>query len=484
MNSRNEFYIVVGGRILTTLVSLLSVRLLTSQLDASQVGLYYIIQTVIMLVSFALLNAISEYYNRNIHNSYESGAFFSSSIKLMLLRFSLVGVSIFPIVAVYYFFDYSEQIQLTQFLGIVVLSLIAGSSLVFLEALNIVEDRVYYTVVGLIQLLVGVLLALTLTHFIEGVALWWLVGIASSQLLFFPFVMHRIAKHSRQKPLSSEYVCFLSSSQRKKVLSFAIPVSIVLFLQWGQISSYRLILGENYTLDILGFVAVGVAVASAVFTAVEAISRQYLGPRFYREISKSEREDRALIWNDYAKIVIPIYVVTLFFTVFLSKEILVILVDSKFQLAWSFVMVGAFIEFFRASSYVVYTVTSSELQSKKAVLPYLSGFLVMAALLSISDLNQEPLFSMLIIAFSYAITFLVLYVEMKKMLPIVFPWKEVILPSVISLLFSLSLFFDVEFSLVFSLVKTAAFGLLYISIVFFLIKKVSKENRLLGLYRA
>ncbi len=471
MKRYNDFYIVIVGRVLSIIVSLLSFRLITTQLGVEEVGFYYILQTVITLLNFAVFSSISQYYYRTIYQENELGLLSITSKKVLAIRCILMLITIIPIVIVYYFFNYSEYSTFSSFYLIILISILGSNSLTFLEAINILEDRLFYTLVSLAQLVFGVFLAYYFTLYFSNSAKLWIFGVALSQCLLFPVVWVRLLKKAKNNDNIGPRTSCFSLQNSKNLLRFLIPISFILLLQWGQNTSYRLMLGEFYSIVIVAHVAMGVAISSSVFMAVETISGQYLLPKYYKSINGKSRMGRGLAWDRYADIVLPVYMVTLFFVTFLSKELLVLLVDQKFHSGWLFVIIGGGVEFFRTSSNIIYMVTTSEIRSSSAVMPYLIGFILMIALLNISHLNSSPINSMLLILSSYFVTCVFLFVKSRKMLDINFPCSSIVHAMLLSTVFCFSFLWDVEGSFISALIKLTLFGLIYLVLIYLLTRR-------------
>lgn len=468
IKARRNFYIVVIGRILSIAISLASVRFLTHILDVEEVGFYYILQTIIMLVSFSVLNPIGQYYNRYIYDAYHSGSLTSLSRKLLYLRVVLILSAVLPVSLIFYALSYSVYADYIEFVVTIVFCLLGGTTLVFLEALNVLEKRVYYTLVNLAQLLLGLACSYMLTIYYQPKAIYWLMGPVISQWIFLSFVFLRLKRES-DKNIEISDTKFLSFSNYKVVLKFVIPVSIILLLQWVQSSSYRMIFEHIYVVEIVGYVSIGFAVASSIFSAVEGIATQYLGPLFFKGIGNANCDtERGAVWNDYAEKIIPVYVITFFFVTCLGKDLLVLLVDDKFHDAWVFVIGGAVIELFRVMSNALYLVSTSEMNPNKALLPYVCGCVFMIATLLICGSKVTPDLSISFVSFSYMITFCILLLNMKNILKIKMPQGKVFLSIILSVVFFTALFFNVSDNGIFIVfIKVSIFGLLFLLINYF-----------------
>lgn len=204
----------------------------------------------------------------------------------------------------------------------------------------------------------------------------------------------------------------------RKVSYFIIPVTITLFLQWGQNTSYRFIIEAKYSIEVLAFIAVGFSVSGAIFSAVESLSSQYFNPIYMREITNATKEQRTKAWNNLANFMIPLYILLTVYIISLAPYLVKILVAQKFYDAYIYTMFGALIEFIRVMTNLAYMVSQSEVKTSTTILPYTIGFITTILTLYFIDLSENLWAIPVVLSFAYSIIFLILYINMKKLLPI------------------------------------------------------------------
>ncbi|MCG6202972.1 hypothetical protein, partial [Psychromonas antarctica] len=244
----------------------------------------------------------------------------------------------------------------------------------------------------------------------------WLYGVVIAQLLFvYPVYLNFSEKSDNPlRALKGK----LNNVYCKKILVFIIPITITLFLQWGQNSSYRIIIGDKYSVEILASIAVGFSVSGAIFNAVSSLAVQYFNPIYLRKITNSTKKCRVQAWNELADVMLPIYMCLMIFVICLSPYLLDILVAEKFKHVYLFVALGAVIEYFRVSSNVVYMVSQSEVRTTSTILPYMVGFIASILPLYFTDLTGNLWLIGVVLSFSYSLIFTLLYLNMKKILPV------------------------------------------------------------------
>ena len=70
--------------------------------------------------------------------------------------------------------------------------------------------------------------------------------------------------------------------------------------------SYRFIIDYKYSTEVLGYIAVGFGVSSAVFGSLEAIAMQYFNPIFLKDIldaQKTKEQKHGIRWQVYSTII-------------------------------------------------------------------------------------------------------------------------------------------------------------------------------------
>lgn len=473
MTKNREFVIVISSRLLAIFVSLLSMKVISTVLEVDEVGVYYLVNTFFTLLCFSFFNPFGSYFNRMTYKDKIEGNI-KKSVKSMLFFRVFMTLAMIPfIVLFFYYFENDFSFNAVEFSLIILLLIFSSLVLVYLESINILGGRVFYSISNSLMLMFGLFLSSSLLFFFDATAIYWFVGVAFSQLLFLFFIYRKLLKYN--PTLRCGNTQSFSWKNRRSIIGFSAPISLVILTQWFQSSSYRLYFAEVYTLDVVASISVGMAVASASFVAIESICYQYLSPQYFRCIDSSSSRFRSNVWNDYAKLVLPIYVITFVFIFSCSKELLLILTDNKFVSAIPFVMMGAVIELFRVSSNLLLLVCQSEMDTKFAVKPYVSGSVLLILIYLLWIPNSEPNVAFFGILFSYILTFFLLLGSSKKSLDILIPTRLMLQAGLISSVFLSSFIFPVN-SFISSLGKISIYGLLYIIVVYFLVRVSSRGN--------
>ncbi|MFY4818019.1 lipopolysaccharide biosynthesis protein [Aliarcobacter butzleri] len=398
------------------IIMLVSIKILTTLLSEEEVGNYYLLITILTLFNFAFLNPLGQYYGRHLIHWEHNKNLLNATNVLLFLRVSAIVFSLFVAFGVYEILGYDKYYNLTDFLLFIFISLIAGTHGVLVGAVNSLGNRVKFTIYMVSTLVVGLILSFVIVQFVDKSGMGWLYGLAISQLIFSIGLYKFVVKNNDfsiqriKSAFEKDYI--------KKIAIFIIPVTVTLFLQWGQNQSYRFIIEAKYSLEVLAFIGVGLAVSAAIFSAVESLATQFYHPIYLRKITHTSKKDRAKVWNELASYMIPIYLILAVYVMILSPYLTKLLVSSKFYEAYIYAMFGAMIEFFRVITNLVYTVSQSEVKTNTTILPYTIGFVLTISSLYFFDMSEKLWMIPLFVGLANGVIFLLLFKNMKKLLDI------------------------------------------------------------------
>lgn len=470
---KKELFILLVGKVLQVSIALISIKLITTYLSTEEVGKYYLLIALISLFSFTLMNPLGQYFSRHILFWSNHGNLKNATNVLIVLRVLGTIIAIFFSAFIYTWLDYEQYYNLGEFLLFIFLSLIAGIQLVFISSVNLLGNRLFFVKYLITTLLLGLLISTLIVFFIDRSGMGWLYGILLSQItvLFFTYrYLTRKQSFDFRKVRSK-----LNKGYIRSVVIFVIPVALTLFLQWGQIQSYRFIVEYKYTLEVLGFIAVGLAIVSAIFSAIESLMTQYYNPIFLKRITGASMQERTKAWNYVANQMIPFYILLAFFVIFLAPYLVRVLSSEKFVEAYVFVMIGVGIEFFRVLTNIVYMVSQSELNTQKTIFPYFIGFITSLFILLWSDLEGYLWGIPLILAISYMVVFMIMFFSMRKLLKIKINLKVIFFSILVSIPFSLTTFIEKNIGMIESLFALLVFSLYLLIAGYFIYKRINKE---------
>lgn len=453
------------GKICQVFISIATIKVITQNFDKDEVGQYYLLLTLLAFFNFLFFNHIGQYYNRFVIYFRERKELASISFLMFIIRIFLALLSLSFACAGYFLFDWAEYFELKDFLLLIFFSLVSSVSLVFLNALNIVGDSLVFAKITVATLIFGFLCSLTFISLWHN-PIYWLFGVAVSQFLSLFFIYKYLVKGERL----SKIAIFrrFNRAHFKKALVFCFPVMITLFLQWGQNSGYRLLIESKYTVSILGAIAVGMALSSSIFTAIESITNQIFLPSYTQKITSGDQFERAEAWNLVAKKIIPIYVSLLMFVIGMSPFIANVLVSSDFRDIYIFAVVGAFFEFFRVISNLIYLVSQSELNTKVTIIPYVIGLFLSSFCITFFDFSGKEFLIVIVLAFAYLYICFHFYFIMKRLLCIKLPFTDGFFSLLLSSPLLLGLLIDKSMSFFSSFTLVVFFGMYWLLVNYYI----------------
>jgi O-antigen/teichoic acid export membrane protein len=380
--------LLILGRILQVFLSLLALRVITTVFSIGEVGNYYLLVSIGFFFSYILLSPVAVYFGRHLIEWDKK-----KNLLNMLIAFCLyvVGSSVVALIIafiVYDILDYQDKFGLTEFLMLTILTvLISTVHRNVLSGINILGHRGIFVVSMLITLTVGLLSSISIITFYEPKAINWIFGVILSELITFYFILKYFISGYRLN--LKEFLLNINRLDLRHVYSFCLPIFGTNILLWSQLYLYRIIVDDKYGADVLGVIAVSLAVTTAIFSAIENILIQYYYPIFLKEIHDSTKHARTRAWNRMAKKVIPIYFLTVFFMLAMSKSLIGILVDEKFHYAYVFTLVAVGLEFFRVMTNLLNYALQTEYKTKLAIMPYLTGVMFTLTSLIFIDFSQN-----------------------------------------------------------------------------------------------
>ena len=471
-----DLIIIITGRVLQIIIMLVSIRLLTTFLTPTEVGNYYIVLAILAFFNLVLLNPSGMYFSRHLLQWKKSKNILNALVIfigwILIVAILSIPISIF----IYNFLDYNSKFNLNLFIVYIFLAiLISTIHRNIMGGTNILGYRKEFVIFLISTLILGLICSITIVYFYDSLALFWLIGVVLSESLMI-FIIFKFFIQNNSLSINKIKISF-TKERIKNILKFSLPIGLTTFLMWGQNTAYRFLIDYQYSAEILGMIAVGLSVASAVFGAIESISMQYFSPIFLKKILDASKEQRANAWNHMAKQIVPIYILAAIFTISMSEVLINILIDNKFHDSYIYTMIGVSIEFFRVMTNLLNSVSQSEYKTTYTIKPYLVGFIISLGLLSISNFNANYFMIPVVLGFAYLIVYIYMYINMKKLLNIQYNinlFKILLL----SIPFSLIYFIDIiNNNILFNLIVISIFGLYFLFTIWFVYKQNMEGNK-------
>ena len=426
-----DVIILALGKVTQVAISLASIRIMTEWLSEKEISNYYLLISLVSLFGFVLYNSFGQYYARFLLEWKRRSVLKLITISFIWYRLYTVPLVLFISWAVFYLLNYENSFNFIQYSTCIVLSCISSSFGFLISSVNILSYRRDFVLYTIYQLILGLVLSILLCITLGYNGTYWLVGQYISQMIFIPKLYSIVCGDEHIKKGKS----FLDIVNRRELFIFCAPVIFTLFLQWGSSNLYRFIVEFNYGPIVFSQIAVGLALANSVFRIMESLFNQYVNPIFYKRISNVKNEQRAEVWNDIAKKIIPLYIIMAMFLCGSSRFITQVLVSNTYHDAYKYVIIGALIELFRVLNNLFYLVSQSEVKTGSTIYPYLISIIYIIISLTLFDYSNHIELVAVNVMIASALSSTFMYYMMKRISEI----KINIVELSLAVLFSLPL---------------------------------------------
>ncbi|MBI4727339.1 hypothetical protein HY768_09015 [candidate division TA06 bacterium] len=466
--------IVIGtGRVMQIVLSLVSVRLFTMLLSPSQVGNLFLINSIIAFFGLVLINPVGMYLNRRLHHWFSRGrmpdVFFVFNLYLM-------GVSLVSLPIVLFLtkvLHVGSGLNVMVLMTFVMMNIYVSSwNQTIIPALNMLQHRKSFVAFSLLTTIIGLACSVIFVSLIERGALWWLLGQVSAQsvVTIAAFVyFHKITRAKISRGIARRNY---SPGNIKYAFNFVLPLAVTTLFWWLQNQSYRMIVEHIVGLEYLAMIGLGLSIAANISAAVESLVQQFYYPIYYGQINTDDKATRQTAWEKMAGFTLPIYVSTAIFAALLSPFIVSVLAGPRYQGVTIYVVIGALIELFRASSGLLASVAHAELKTRYLVKPYFIGALcaVAGVYFGARQLHSQ-VFIPLALVLSGFMVMIVMFFEMNRVMPIQFNWPALARSFLMSLpLVAVLAAYHLSQSLVVSVAVCAVSGIYFIGSQYLMLK--------------
>lgn len=381
-------YLLVLSKVIQLVVGFASIRILTELLSPEELGRYYLVLSWIALFGFSLLNPIGQFFNRNLNFWSNDGFIKEPFWAAVIIRFLCIIALAFLFVMLMFLMPHVSTINFSidvTLFSLVITMLLAGTLQAVLAMFNTIGDRKVFFTYTLLFPVSSLGMSTILILIFGSEHIYWFAGQAIVQLFLLLSVLVFNIRSLAPYPIG--VLGFTKSLNVDDVLAFCIPVAFVLFLQWLQTKSYRFFVETEFSIDVVAYLSVSLAVSYALFSSLENLMNQLVNPFYFREIAKN-KVNIGSIWDRTASIYMPMYILLLLIILAFSDVIVLALVSDEYQNISVFVRIGALIEFFRVVSNVLVIASHGANNTKLLILPYSIGaavFMMMMVMMTIFD---------------------------------------------------------------------------------------------------
>tara|TARA_R110000772_G_scaffold268725_1_gene398201 strand:- start:10449 stop:11891 length:1443 start_codon:yes stop_codon:yes gene_type:complete len=476
-SQNNAFYLIIG-RFFQLIYSVISVKILTHSLPVEEVGVYYLVISLIGFYSVVFISPFGSYFTTKINQLNNQNNLYSGFLLLFLFSCSCF---LLALPSLYYYLDNAEHhLSFEIIVLILFLDLVFGTlSSFIISSFNMLFYRLRFVLYTNIVLFIGLIFAIYLTTTIGEIAYNWLFGLMLAKLLICIIVLYDFKKVFKCH-FNYSFI-FESIFNRKKLTTlsrFCIPLSIAGIAVWAQSHYYRFYITEYFTLEALALLSIGFAMATNLTLAFESLVNQYFIPILYREIaSNPQKKDK--VYSKTFNCIVPLYLSFFIFLLYFSPLVLKILTNNDYDSAGKYMAWGIGIEFFRVLlrlfSNVLY------LESKTKIVMY-SSIIASVILLFLLFSTVDAVLSNLIlipvyILISALISFIMVMYKVNRVTILNLDYFKFIIISGLSSSVYLFSFYQHD-NVFFDVLEITVAGISFVAIQFFFNKQlfINKPN--------
>lgn len=336
-----DFLFILCGRLATALISLISVRLITSLLAPEEFAHLSLLITVQTFCGLFLINPVGQFINLKTHEWWDEGGLLSN---LRLYFHYVLAVSVIGAIAVFLLplDDSLGEIAVASL--VVAIAVIAGTwNTTILPLMNMLGWRFSSTSLQVLTASSGLIFSLLFVRF-EATAVNWLagqvIGFAIGAGVGWVVLLRRGGIISRD--VASTFV------DLDVIRRFCFPLAMATIFIWYMQSGYRVLLEEYQGLSFLAYFVLGLQVANQIGLLAETLFAQFFYPLFFKRCSKS-KEIRLVsdAFSDLFNVLSPLYVLIIFAMLVFRDLVFEILVDDQYSGAVKFFTIGVALELFR-----------------------------------------------------------------------------------------------------------------------------------------
>ena len=376
MTARRDLWIIGGGRLVIVLLSLVTIRAVTTLLSPEEYGQLSLLIVIQTFCGLFLINPVGQHINRHTHQWWDDVSLLSRLVgyRKYVLAISIIGGIAAIAVSMQFSILHISIIVLTMIL------MVNGGTwnATWIPLLNMVGRRgtaVSWTIVtSIIGLLVSVFLCT-----IWPTAIAWFIGQASGFTLGAIGAGLAIRRCVPPQKIISPY----SLLNWQVILTYCLPLAAGTGFMWIQLSGYRLLVEHYWGLSLLGFLSVGLSLAGQIWGLTETLAQQFLFPLFYKRITQSGNDSSSAALSDLMNVMMPIYLVLVGMTFLGAPYLLKLLVAPKYASAEVFMRLGIGIEFCRVVANLLSNAAQVTKQTRSIVLPYATGAVIAILMLVI-----------------------------------------------------------------------------------------------------
>jgi O-antigen/teichoic acid export membrane protein len=413
----------LGGRILVGIGQLVMIRVLTSILSPAEIGKYYLLISMVGIVSLVLISPVLMYISRHFYGWHQAGIGWAMIKKLFVFLIMVSAVSTLVLIVLKPFHLLGDQLSYGS-LCILIPLLISGiiTSVYPQELLNIIGKFRAFVLLNNFELW-GRITLICLFAMIYSPTAITVLGALTAWSLFFSIisgtVLYRCVQHVEKKNA-------FTVTGFRDIFNFAWPFSIASGLYWCQADGYRFVLQHVSDLEAVGKFVVGFSLGATPILAIEGLFQQMYLPIFYKEISAETIESHTAAWNKYAKKVIRVFIPFAFYGAFAGPFLAHWLLHSTYWDVGIYAAFGAISQLFRIFSGTLTNGIIARKQTAAMLAPNLIGA-IMALAGTFFLAGKNPMIGTgIALVLSYLAVSIGLYFKLADKIRIQIPFTDIL----------------------------------------------------------
>lgn len=431
MKNLKDFVILGVGYVFQAFILICSTRLMTAFLSPLEMGRFSLLYAVIALFSALFYSCVFTYIQRKILEWNNDGLilkYFGWYVLYLLCTAVFVG----GVVLIGRYFGWvTLNVDAGWIIVIVIGSLVVTSlNSLFSTSLNTFGKRGAFMFCSNSTVFFGLIFSLFLVVIFRKTAEFWILGqilghgimMLTGGIIFIRIINKSASlgqKKCRANPVFPE------------ILHFIWPISVASLILWIQAQSYRFVVQDMHSLEIVGFITVGYNLGARLTEKVESLLLSFYEPIFYHQIAHSTKEQRARAWDQYAGFFFPTMLMVSGFICLGAFFLARIFFAVKFQaLSGTMIVWGGIATFFLALNAVYTKVGVADMDMRGLIVPYTIGSAVTLGVLFLLSPSHPFWGTGLSLALGALTTLVCLMYKMHKLLPVKLPYHRMYLAGV------------------------------------------------------
>lgn len=372
-------------------------------LSLSEVARYGVAISISLMLTAAIGVPISMYFNRMAHELLRK----KMLSKAFHFFFGLVAVIALLTYGIAYFLIDLNLMQGNISQDAIKLSIIifisSTTNWTLINVINTLGDGKSYSLLTISTVGFGVLLSYWFCTAIQNSHLWWILGVAVSQVAFATYAFYIIVKLEKRRFLVGEESTSQIASgliSIKPILHFVAPISVVAVLGSFLMNWFKWISFAGLSIIDLGLLVGCFIFSAGLFNAVEQTSAAIFQPHFYKDLSSQDRSVKTSAWNRYAERMIATLILAFAAYLVTIEFVSKIILSSQYHNEIKLLMVCGAADFIRIICNILLIRYDSTMKTRDGLIPSFSAALILVLFLMSADdainLHTVPLISIAI----------------------------------------------------------------------------------------